>query len=182
MKSNTLKNALSLAFLAHEGQYRKYGDNIPYVQHPIRVSLKVSKTVNAKVIPVAAALLHDVLEDTNVEKQVIINACGEDVLWLVEELTNPSKLPENQKKNRAERKRIDREHIAQASHSAKIIKLCDRIDNLYDLGGGAPQDFRSLYARESRLLLDALKGTDSSLEEELLSVIEEIENDRSSGT
>jgi guanosine-3',5'-bis(diphosphate) 3'-pyrophosphohydrolase len=180
MKSSTIKKATALAFSAHEGQYRKYGDKIPYVQHPIRVALKVSRAMQGKIIPVAAALLHDVLEDTNVEKHVIKNTCGEDVLWLVEELTNPSKLPENQKKNRAERKKIDREHIAQASHSARIIKLCDRIDNLYDLGEGAPEDFRLLYARESRLLLEALKFTDLSLEEELLAAIEEIENDRSS--
>ncbi len=175
MKSSTVKNAIAIAFAAHEGQYRKYGDGIPYIQHPLRVAFKVSRATGGKVIPVAAAVLHDVLEDTNVQGHVIANGCGQDVLWLVEELTNPSKLPIHRKKPRAERKRIDREHLKQVSHSAKIIKLCDRIDNLYDVAEG-PADFRRLYAGESRLLLEALVGTDKTLEEELLAAIEEVEN------
>jgi (p)ppGpp synthase/HD superfamily hydrolase len=171
----TLKKAIGLAFSAHDGQHRKYGDNIPYIQHPLRVAFRVSKATGGKVIVVSAAILHDVLEDTDVSPQVISKTCGEEVLWLVEELTNPSKLPEHNKKPRAERKRIDREHVKNASRYAKIIKLCDRTDNLYDLVN-APADFRKLYAQESRLLLEVLEGTDEVLEGELLVAIEEIEN------
>jgi len=174
VKSSTVKNAIAIAFSAHEGQYRKYGDKVPYIQHPLRVAFKVSRAMNGLIIPVAAAVLHDVLEDTDTPPHVISNACGDDVLWLVQELTNPSKLPEHRKKPRAERKRIDREHLKQVSHSAQIIKLCDRIDNLHDVSEG-PADFRKLYAQESRLLLEVLSGANKELEDELLAAIEEVE-------
>lgn len=174
MTPDWIRNAMTLAFSAHEGQYRKYGDKVPYIQHPLRVAFRVSRVMNGKVTPVAAALLHDVLEDTDTEPQAIKNACGEDVLLLVQELTNPSHLPENKGKPRAERKLIDREHLKQVSFPAKIIKLCDRIDNLTDLAAGPP-DFKRLYAKESRLLLTALQNTHRELEEEMLEIIEEIE-------
>ena len=173
--SSTIKKAIELAFSAHKGQYRKYGNCIPYVQHPLRVSLKVSGVTGGMIIPVAAAILHDVLEDTDTPPGVISKECGDEVLWLVEELTNPSKLPEHKNKLRAERKRIDREHLKHVSHYAKIIKLCDRIDNLYDVVG-APSDFQLLYAQESRLLLESLRGTHEALEGELLNAIGGIED------
>lgn len=151
----SVSNALGLAFAAHEGQFRKYGDGVPYIQHPVRVSLMT-----------AAALLHDVLEDTEVPAEVIAQKCGPGVLEIVQELTNPAHLPEHRYKPRAVRKQIDRDHLKTVSREAKIIKLCDRIDNLRDVVN-APADFRSLYAAESSLLLEALVGTDPDLERQL---------------
>ena len=152
-----VKRALSLAFSAHEGQYRKYHDNVPYIQHPLRVAFSVSKATSGQEIAVAAALLHDVLEDTEVPPEAISEACGNEVLHLVQELTNPSKNPEHAKKKREERKRIDREHLKQVSYAARVIKLCDRIDNLNDVAN-APRDFQILYAKESVLLLEAIES------------------------
>lgn len=168
-------NALNLAFTAHKGQYRKYGDKVPYIQHPIRVAFHAAQIFMNLEVPVAAALLHDVLEDTKLPPEDIKDCCGNDVLFLVQELTNPSHLPENKKKLRAERKFIDREHIKLVSYQAKVIKLCDRIDNLKDIKK-APDDFKQLYAQESRALLEALKNTHFTLEKEMLEIIEEIEH------
>ncbi len=103
--------------------------------------------------PVAAAWLHDVLED-----------CPEFVgrLWLdfdaeigilVQELTNPSK--DKRHLPRRVRKEMDFDHIRGASRWAKIIKYLDRIDNLNELAGADP-DFRKLYVKESKMLADSL--------------------------
>lgn len=163
---NKIKNALSLATKAHAGVNRKYSDE-PYVNHVIRVAFEVARLGLGDTL-IAAALLHDVLEDTDTPLEVIEQSCGETVAKIVQELTNPSHLPENKFKKRVERKRIDREHLKQVSREAKIIKLCDRIDNLRDVKTG-PRDFQILYANESEILLEeALKDTHLTLEQDLI--------------
>ena len=112
---------------------------------------------------VAAGWCHDVLEDTDVTFEQIENILGVDVANLVQEVTNTSR---NSKASRQERKRIDREHIANISREAKLLKLADRIDNLRDMEK-ANYNFLRLYLMESQLLLDeALRGVDEVFEEE----------------
>lgn len=77
------------------------------------------------------------------------------VVTLVEYLTNPSKQHPNL--SRAERKQMDREHLARASFGAQCIKLADRADNLREMTG-ASIAFKRLYCEESRLLLGALRN------------------------
>jgi len=145
----------------HYGQYRKYGTKLPYIFHPMRVAGLV--TLYQDTIPemVSAAWLHDTLEDTDYSEIDLFNTFGQDVYQMVLDVTNPSK---NSDANRETRKKIDRDHIAQISEGAKLIKLADRIDNLQDMTK-APTDFIRLYLRESQLLLDeALRGIDGSYE------------------
>lgn len=156
--------ALALAVKAHDGVKRKYGDE-PYSNHVIRVAFEVARLGESEEL-VAAALLHDVLEDTDVPAEVIEQTCGATVLKIVQELTNPSHLPENKSKPRWQRKQIDRDHLTTVSREAKIIKLIDRIDNLQDVAKGPP-DFQRLYGKESLALLDALYGAHPRLEGEL---------------
>lgn len=73
------------------------------------------------------------------------------VAALVTWLTNPSK---GSKASRAERKKMDREHLAQAPTAVKQIKMLDRTYNLRDLDEQAPVKFVRLYADESQALLD----------------------------
>jgi hypothetical protein len=87
------------------------------------------------------------------------------------ELTNPSKLHKHLR--RAERKAMDREHIANASRWAKVLKLLDRIDNIRDMRG-CDDDFWKVYAAETRLLVDAIHCDDpliESLARELLALL-----------
>ncbi len=178
-----VKAAVDLAFRAHAGVKRKYGD-ADYVQHPMRVALMVASGNESHLITetryglnevIAAAILHDVLEDTEVPESEI-EAISPGTLSLVKELTNPSHLPENKSKPRHVRKQIDRDHLKEVSLWAKIIKLCDRIDNLRDMTN-SPVSFKKLYAGESRLLLEALRGNECTvpLEEELEKAIQAIE-------
>lgn len=67
---NFLEKVLKFATDAHEGQFRKYGNNVPYITHPIAVAnivvhYKSVESVNDAEIVTAIAYLHDVLEDTD---------------------------------------------------------------------------------------------------------------------
>ena len=107
---------------------------------------------------IAAAWLHDTIEDTDTTKEELQCHFGKFVSHMVAELTNPSKqYPELR---RVQRKQMDREHLEGVSDEAKTIKLADRIDNLRDFGIDplVPQDFRKLYLEESRQLLGVLYG------------------------
>lgn len=159
-----VKEAIVLACTAHENQRRKYYTNVPYIVHPCRVATRVESVRGVTDVMIAAAWLHDVVEDTNVRPDEIEAACGLDVRTLVGWLTNPSKgspLP------RAQRKAMDRDHLAQAPWAARVIKLIDRTDNLNDMYL-APFAFAKMYHAESMALLEVLRGTDLYLEQEYI--------------
>ena len=168
--------ASSLAAQAHEGQKRKYTGR-PYVEHPFRVASRVIEHLKSmtqkypwhKEAIVAAAMLHDVLEDTQATEQDVFSNSCQETLGFVKWLTNPSK--DRTDLNRAERKEMDREHLRKAPWEVKLIKLVDRIDNLGEMGD-APWDFKLKYAQESILLLDAIGDADAELAAELLKLAE----------
>lgn len=155
--------AKAFAESAHEGQFRKYTGQ-PYFSHPARVAAEVFR-MGFQSQMVAAAFLHDVVEDCGVWIETIESEFGLPVASLVFELTNKTK---EMKLPRAERKRIDRQFLRYASPQAKIIKLIDRIDNLSEMDG-APQDFKLLYSRESILLADVIGHVHPDLEVRLRS-------------
>jgi len=151
--TDLVKRAAEFAERAHRGQPRKYY-NIPYIVHPARVAGMLARMgVEEEVI--AAAWLHDVLEDTPATYEELFHRFGQDVADLVRYLTNPSKQYPTRVLNRADRKKIDREHIGAAPREAQLIKLCDRLDNLLDMDG-ADTDFKTIYADESILLAEAI--------------------------
>ena len=161
-----ITEAREFATKAHEGQLRNYNGS-PYILHPERVAKRFSRMAVATNSAIAAAWLHDVVEDCGVTGDEIGQRFGATVRDYVLELTNPSK---GSPLNRAARKQIDREHIAGASKVAKTIKLIDRIDNLSEMQG-CGDSFLAKYKEESRLLLDVLRGTDAELEAELESLL-----------
>lgn len=150
-----LQKAEWLAHLSHDGQIRKYNSR-PYIEHPMRVA-HAAMMHGLGDHAVAAAWLHDVLEDCEVEPGTIKNHCGATVLALVMELTNPSK---GSKEPRGKRKALDRKHIAGASREARVLKLLDRLDNIREMTGCDP-DFWTVYAGETRQLCDALDCDDA---------------------
>ena len=175
MSDELILRAARLAAIAHKGQNRKWARNAePYILHPLRVAGLVALHPYATAEMVAAAYLHDAVEDAkNPEaiKAMIEEGLGLGVLNLVMQLTNASKLDSSMKdKPRAERKAADRAKIAACPWDARYIKLCDRLDNLKDMLK-APTDFVEIYKNESRLLLEALKGTDNEMEAELAKVV-----------
>ena len=121
---NLILLARTFASRAHTGQVRKYTGE-PYIEHPIAVAETVRKHNGSKEM-IAAALLHDVVEDTDVTLDEVRQEFGDAVANLVDDLTDVSK-PEDG--NRAFRKAIDRDHTAQASAAAMVIKAADLISN-----------------------------------------------------
>lgn len=139
----------------HKHQTRKY-TNRPYIEHPIRVAGKVAIQEWATEEYVAAAFLHDVIEDCGVTFAELDSKFGIYVASHVFALTNPSK---DSKEKRIIRKQMDRDHISKAPDDIKRIKLIDRIDNLREMGE-ADTDFLKLYLDETSLLLESINLTD----------------------
>lgn len=144
--------AADFARKAHAGQTRKW-TGTPYIYHPMRVA---GRAMLIPVVPeyvVAAAWLHDVVEDCDVTKDDLVREFGSPVTAMVVELTNPSKKYPHRR--RADRKQMDREHLCGVSYWSKVLKALDRIDNLGELDSG-PADFQRLYREESQLLSHSL--------------------------
>ena len=170
--SNRLLLAIRVANEAHNGQYRKWGhSSIPYIIHPLRVMNNVAMILESTEDMVIAAVLHDVLEDTKLtEADLVAKGFGGEVVLFVKALTNPSK---GSNLTRADRKAMDRQHLAGASWEVKVIKLANRIDNMLEVRNDptSPKDFVELYKNESRLLLEVLKGTNEELEAVLAKLV-----------
>jgi guanosine-3',5'-bis(diphosphate) 3'-pyrophosphohydrolase len=161
--------AAHIAREAHRGQLRKYRPR-PYIEHPARVAASAMLIEGITPDEVAAAWLHDVIEDCGYTPQRLRNeGITERAVQLVVELTIPSK--QHPELSRAQRMQMDREHLRQISFEARRLKMLDRIDNLRDVAE-APGDFRSLYAAETVLLADELQDVDPVLLEDLLQAIE----------
>ena len=150
MTQELVQRALAFATLAHHGQKRKYSGQ-PYIVHPIEVA-EIVRTVEHDDEMLAAALLHDVVEDTDVTIEAIKSEFGEGVADLVDDLTDVS---EPRDGNRKVRKAMDREHSAQTSARAQTIKLADLISNSADITANDPS-FAKVYLAEKALLLGVL--------------------------
>lgn len=156
-EDKVISKAYSFATEAHQGQMRKYTGH-PYITHPIEVSRLVSLVTTNRNI-VAAALLHDTVEDTDVTLGDIQHEFGRYIYAWIESLTDISKPKDG---TRAERKAIDRAHTALALPSAKTIKLADMIDNISSIVEYDPK-FAVTYMAEKRALLEVLKEGNSNL-------------------
>jgi len=158
--SAVVEQARTFAIAAHSacGQVRKYTGE-PYHVHPAEVAWIVEQAGGTEAQR-AAAWLHDVVEDTDVSIELIEQMFGTYVAELVGWLTDVSVPTDG---NRAERKAIDREHTAQASLDAKMIKLADLISNTESIVKH-DEKFAKIYLEEKRLLLtEALYDADAQL-------------------
>jgi len=120
--------ALQFAAEKHRGQTRKVS-GLPYITHPIIVSELLRKYKTSKVLAqlIVAALLHDVLEDTDTTLNEISNEFGSMVAGLVLELTSDKEEIKKLGKNKYLKKKM----ISMTSY-ALVIKLVDRLSNILD--------------------------------------------------
>jgi (p)ppGpp synthase/HD superfamily hydrolase len=139
-------------------QLRKY-TNEPYIVHPTEVVQILTSTVEPTEEMIAAAWMHDVVEDTGVSIELVRAEFGSEVSDLVGWLTDVSR-PEQG--NRATRKAIDRAHTAAAPAEAQTIKLCDLISNTRSIVAHDPK-FAETYLAEKRLLLEVMTKADPRL-------------------
>ncbi len=132
MTSTTLwHEAAAFAARAHRDQVRKDVRKTPYFSHPARVAMTLAvifgcddKTV------LAAALLHDVIEDTTTDYDNLIEHFGKEVADIVACLSKDPRVVE------PDRERLYDEQLAVGPWQARLVKLADVYDNLAD----APDD------------------------------------------
>jgi (p)ppGpp synthase/HD superfamily hydrolase len=151
------ERALRFASKAHAEQKRKY-TNEPYIVHPVAVA-NIVRSVPHTDEMIAAAYLHDVVEDCGVAPSFIYDTFGNEVYTLVAWLTDVSR-PEDG--NRFTRKKLDREHSALAPPEAQTIKLADLIDNTASITKYDP-NFAVAYITEKWLLLEVMDKGDPVL-------------------
>ncbi len=133
----------------------------------------------------AAALLHDTLEDTKTTREELLEAFGPAIDDLVMQVTDDKDL------DKAERKRLQVEHAPHLSPGAKLIKLADKISNVREIGDDPPKGWdierRQKYFGWAREVVDAMgrvnpeleKRFDSTLAESCRLLAEEAATDRS---
>ena len=146
---------------------RKYTDQ-PYDTHLHAVAELVGSVADDPEM-IAAAWLHDTVEDTPVTFHDIEKEFGAGVAQLVLDLTDVSKASDG---NRAVRKAIDRAHLAQAAPRAKTVKLADLIDNCRDICSNSPS-FARVYITEMASLLEVLGDGEAQLFEEARKTLSE---------
>lgn len=125
MEVNIIEKAVRVSVAAHGGQTRK-GDNLPYIIHPFMVALKLAK-YNFSDTVIAAALTHDVLEDTDFGEEQLRSELGDEVLEIVKAVTNDDSLPWEEKKKRYV------ETVRNGPEGAKAVAAADKIHNLESL-------------------------------------------------
>lgn len=156
--SDLITAARSSAELAHNGQLRKY-TGLPYITHPEAVAALVA-TVTASEAAIAAAWLHDVVEDCReVSHEEIYNLFGPAVGLLVYYASKKTTAKDG---NKSQRLAIELRHLAEAPASAQTIKLADIIDNCSTIAERDPV-FAAKYLEEKALYLEVLDRGDDRL-------------------
>ena len=138
-----IRKAYQYADMLHDGQYRQSGEK--YIMHPLTVAYILSD-MHADTDTICAALLHDVLEDTDATKEDISNYFNDEVAKLVDGVTKISKMNFSSKSecNLANTRKI----ILGLTEDVRIIiiKLADRLHNMRTL------DFKSEFKQKENSL------------------------------
>ncbi len=150
MTSQLVREARMFANIKHAGQKRKYtGED--YIVHPKAVA-SIIESVGGTDEMIAAAWLHDVVEDCGVRLPEIMNNFGGIVSAYVDWLTDNFKVG-----NRANRKEAYSVWLGASPNEVKTIKLADLIDNTKSIVEEDPK-FARVYLAEKKALLEVLKG------------------------
>jgi len=127
-EKKVIYQSLVIAFNGHDGQMRKSGE--PYIHHPIEVAKIVAKDIGLDYISIASALLHDVVEDTDVTFKDLNESVGNEISRIVNGLTKISTLKKNEDYSiQAENYR----RMLLTLHSdirVILIKTADRLHNM----------------------------------------------------
>ena len=158
-----LLKALAFAAERHSRQRRKDVDASPYINHPIALANVLANEAGIDdVVVLAAAVLHDTLEDTETTVADLDAAFGPRVSRIVLEVTDDKSLP------KAVRKQLQIDLAPQLSHEAKLVKLADKICNLRDVASippvGWPLERRQAYFDWARQVVDRMRGAHAGLE------------------
>ena len=155
--------ALRFAAWKHRDQRRKGPNSVPYINHPIELAnvLWFEGRVRDPLV-IAAAILHDTIEDTETTPDELRGEFGATVAAIVDEVTDVTWL-----RKRA-RKKLQVARAGRASRRARLVKLADKICNLRDIKAHPPRDWTLERRREyfdwARSVVDEIRGTNARLE------------------
>lgn len=159
-----LLNVIQFSAVKHRDQRRRDQARSPYINHPIEVARLLWDVGRVRdEATLAAAILHDTIEDTETTPDEIRQAFGDEVSGLVQEVTDNRSLPKQR------RKQLQIERAPHISHKAKLIKLADKISNVNDLLHSPPR--RWSLARKQQYLLwtekvvAGMRGANPALEQ-----------------
>jgi (p)ppGpp synthase/HD superfamily hydrolase len=149
-KHALVRKARDFAEKKHQGQTRR--DGTPYFVHPTRVADNVKKYKQSEELPslIAAAFMHDTIEDGNATVLEIKELFGDLVADLVHELTS-----DEEEKSKLGKKNYLIQKTLGMSNYALYIKLCDRLDNLRDMKT-QNKEFRERYIDETSAIINSL--------------------------
>lgn len=155
--------ATAFAAQKHRDQRRIDARASPYVNHPIALArILIEEGGIDDPVVIAAALLHDTIEDTTTTYQEICGQFGREVADVVAELTDTKWL------KKGSRKRLQIAKAGKSSGSAKLVKLADKIANLRDIIASPPAGWslqrRQEYFDWARQVVEELRGTNARLE------------------
>jgi guanosine-3',5'-bis(diphosphate) 3'-pyrophosphohydrolase len=165
-QSDPLRVILKAARFAahkHRDQRRKGTSASPYINHPIALAsiLREEGDVTNE-IAIAAALLHDTIEETETSYEELRGQFGREIANVVAEVSDTKWL---EKKSR---KRLQISKAARSSEPAKLVKLADKIANLRDIIVSPPTDWSLERQREyfdwAKAVVDQVRGTNAKLE------------------
>jgi guanosine-3',5'-bis(diphosphate) 3'-pyrophosphohydrolase len=178
MSKTAIQKARRVAKLAHglvlnhEGQLgqRRKGTNEPYTKHLSEVARLVAESGGDEA-QVAAAWLHDVVEDTPVPLSHIRMVFGPDVAKLVHELTDEFTKQNYPGLNRRQRKSKELDRLSKISDRAKTIKYADFLSNLESVSVLGPS-FGEVYTREVADALSRMRDGDEGLRTAALAAVD----------
>jgi (p)ppGpp synthase/HD superfamily hydrolase len=162
--------AAEFAAYKHQGQRRKGRTKRPYIGHCVEVArmiADVAKSDDPTIL--SAAILHDVLEDTDTTRDELSREFSERIADFVSQVTDDKSLP------KAERKKLQVEHAPHLSPGAKLIKLADKISNVREIGTDPPKGWsrkrREKYFKWAEDVVEAMGSVNDDLEKEFKDAI-----------
>jgi (p)ppGpp synthase/HD superfamily hydrolase len=176
--NETLDKIRQFADNAHDGQLRKYTPE-RYIVHPVRV-MEICQQYDNRLPVLSAALLHDVLEDTEIDEptlgqflnSVLSYDAARETLKLVKELTDVYVKTAYPQWNRDIRKSKERERIARTSAASQTVKYADIIDNCREIVTH-DRNFAPRFLKECQSVLLVAKKGNRLLYEQALATINE---------
>ena len=167
---NLIARATLFADQAHDGQLRKFS-GLPYISHPMEVMQIVRGVCNDDDV-LAAAVLHDVIEDCGVTYTDLMLEFNENIAHLVYQVTNAA---DDEDGDRIVRAYINRNVMANASDDAQTLKLADIISNLsgIDLALECDPAWAKMYLEEKVDMINILTRGDATLKKRAASLAAE---------
>jgi len=161
-----LLRAAAFAAHKHRAQRRKDAAATPYINHPLAVARALAEEGGIQDPEVlAAALLHDTIEDTETCYEELRGQFGERIADVVAEVTDTKFL------GKRARKRLQLAKAGRASRAAQQVKIADKLCNLRDILALPPAGWTPARKREyfdwAKTVVDAVRGVNPRLERRL---------------